>query len=252
MVEAIRLDPQYAIAYNNRGFAYDNLGQHERAIEDYDETIRLDPQYVKAYNNRGNAYYNLGQHELAAHIKQRSECTQVEKADIPFIAMPICTLGCDALYEAGWVSVDDGVVKTARTASPALSDVLGGLSGTKCTYWVAARESYFRWHRGNRFKERKSGFLMLKRVPLKRIEQIVDYKLPLAGLPKIRTLPAAYTSQDCSLCGHRERKNRVSQSGFRCVQCSYETHADLNGSHNFARRWIDRLAQRGKRTLTAA
>ena len=90
---------------------------------------------------------------VAAHIKQRSECTQVEKADIPFIAMPICTLGCDALYEAGWVTVDDGVVKTARTASPALSDVLGGLSGTKCTYWVPARESYFRWHRGNRFKD---------------------------------------------------------------------------------------------------
>ena len=31
----------------------------------------------------------------------------------------------------------DVAVKATRTASPALSDVLGGLSGTKCTYWVA-------------------------------------------------------------------------------------------------------------------
>jgi transposase len=102
------------------------------------------------------------------------------------------------------------------------------------------------------FKERKKGFGMLKRTPLQRIEQIVDYKLPLAGLPKIKTVPAAYTSQECPKCEHRERKNRVSQSEFRCVRCSYETHADKNGSHNVARRRIDQLARRGKSTLTAA
>jgi hypothetical protein len=35
-------------------------------------------------------------------------------------------------------TIDDGVVKTARTAAPALSDVLGGLSGTKCMYLGAS------------------------------------------------------------------------------------------------------------------
>ena len=44
----------------NRGLAYFYLGQHERAIQDYDEVIRLDPQYVDAYYNRGLAYRNLG------------------------------------------------------------------------------------------------------------------------------------------------------------------------------------------------
>ncbi len=63
--EAIRLDPQYAFAYNNRGIAYRLLGQYNRAIQDYDEAIRLDPQYADAYYNRGVAYYNLGQYERA-------------------------------------------------------------------------------------------------------------------------------------------------------------------------------------------
>ena len=59
--EVIRLDPQEAKAYRNRGISYGRLGQHERAIQDYDEAIRLDPQDAKAYYNRGVAYQKLGQ-----------------------------------------------------------------------------------------------------------------------------------------------------------------------------------------------
>ncbi len=46
-----------AWAYYNRGIAYKNLKDYRRAIEDYDQALRLDPDYVKAYNNRGYAYY---------------------------------------------------------------------------------------------------------------------------------------------------------------------------------------------------
>ena len=63
--EAIRLNPQNAMAYYNRGVAYHKLGQYERAIEDYDEVIRLDPEYSNAYNNRGLAYQSLGKVEEA-------------------------------------------------------------------------------------------------------------------------------------------------------------------------------------------
>ena len=41
--EAIRLDPQDAVAYYNRGVAYKNLGQTERANQDFAQAIRLDP-----------------------------------------------------------------------------------------------------------------------------------------------------------------------------------------------------------------
>jgi len=57
--KAIELKPDDADIYNNRGYAYDRLGQYQRAIEDYNEAIRLNPGLVLTYNNRGNAYHKL-------------------------------------------------------------------------------------------------------------------------------------------------------------------------------------------------
>ena len=53
--EAIQLNPQYSAAYNNRGIARRTQGDLNGALADYDEAIRLNPQYAEAYNNRGNA-----------------------------------------------------------------------------------------------------------------------------------------------------------------------------------------------------
>ena len=63
--EAIRLKSDNAEAYYNRGVAKNNLGWHEEALADYDEAVRLKPDYAKAYNNRGVAKNNLGRHEEA-------------------------------------------------------------------------------------------------------------------------------------------------------------------------------------------
>ncbi len=57
---AIRLDPNGPTAYNNRGVAYDGKGQYDRAIHDYDAAIRLDPSDPTAYNNRGGAHAETG------------------------------------------------------------------------------------------------------------------------------------------------------------------------------------------------
>jgi tetratricopeptide (TPR) repeat protein len=59
--QAIRLDPKYAGAYSNRGVAHSDLGRHQRAIEDFNQAIRLDPEYATAYNNRGIAFKKIGQ-----------------------------------------------------------------------------------------------------------------------------------------------------------------------------------------------
>src|SRR6188768_1702942 len=48
---AIQLKPDYAEAYNNRGFAYYLKGDAERAIADYTRAIALRPNYPKAYNS---------------------------------------------------------------------------------------------------------------------------------------------------------------------------------------------------------
>ena len=51
--KAIRLAPEYDIAYNNRGIAYTKLGRYQMAIEDYNKAIHLEPDNADAYNNRG-------------------------------------------------------------------------------------------------------------------------------------------------------------------------------------------------------
>ena len=63
--KAIELDPNLADGYYNRGFTYHELKQYERAIEDYNKAIELNPKYAVAYNNRGLAYGELKEHERA-------------------------------------------------------------------------------------------------------------------------------------------------------------------------------------------
>ena len=54
------------MAYSNRGLDYyDNKGQYDKAIEDYNRAIALDPNYASAYFNRGLAYEMLGNKSMA-------------------------------------------------------------------------------------------------------------------------------------------------------------------------------------------
>ena len=62
---AIRLNPNLAEAYNNRGAARDRLGQYNDAIADYDEAIRLNLNNPEAYYNRGNAKGALRRYDEA-------------------------------------------------------------------------------------------------------------------------------------------------------------------------------------------
>lgn len=61
---AIQVDSDYAAAYAWRGGAYHDLGQYQRAIQDYDQAIRLEPNATR-HNNRGVAYGSLGQYQRA-------------------------------------------------------------------------------------------------------------------------------------------------------------------------------------------
>jgi tetratricopeptide (TPR) repeat protein len=63
--DAISLNPENGLAYLNRGDAYYNLKQYDKAIEDYNKIIELDPENVIAYGRRGDAYGRLKQYESA-------------------------------------------------------------------------------------------------------------------------------------------------------------------------------------------
>ena len=63
--KAIKINSNYAYAYNNRGLAYKNLKEYDKAIENYDKALNINPKYAKAYNNRGNAYYYRKKYDKA-------------------------------------------------------------------------------------------------------------------------------------------------------------------------------------------
>jgi tetratricopeptide (TPR) repeat protein len=64
--EAIRLNPDFAEPFNNRGLARSGKGYLEGAIQDYNEAIRLNPDYASAFNNRGVARQLNGDMEGAS------------------------------------------------------------------------------------------------------------------------------------------------------------------------------------------
>ena len=51
--EAIRLNPEFAEPYHNRGMAHASKGDDNKAIADFTEAIRLEPGDDEAYDNRG-------------------------------------------------------------------------------------------------------------------------------------------------------------------------------------------------------
>ena len=64
--KAIQLKPDLAAAaYTNRGLIYAGQGDIDRAIADYDKAIQLEPDFTVAYNDRGIAYAYQGDYDRA-------------------------------------------------------------------------------------------------------------------------------------------------------------------------------------------
>ena len=63
-----------------------------------------------------------------------------------------------------------------------------------------------------------------------RLVQRIGHKAP-GRLEKVSPM---YTSQTCSICGHRAPENRESQAIFRCAACGNRANADVNAAVNIA------------------
>jgi tetratricopeptide (TPR) repeat protein len=77
--EAIRLKPDYAMAYYSRGVAYHDEGNYDLAIQDYTEALRLKPEDARTYYNRGVAHSDNG--DYAQAIRDYSEALRIQPDD---------------------------------------------------------------------------------------------------------------------------------------------------------------------------
>lgn len=85
---------------------------------------------------------------VAAHIVPRHLLTEEERRSLGSIAMLACTLGCDALFEHGYIAVDDsGTVRgLADSAQPDLNAAANRVSGRHCSAYSHATSHMFARH----------------------------------------------------------------------------------------------------------
>jgi hypothetical protein len=94
---------------------------------------------------------------VAAHIKKRSSCSRAEKLDVANIVMAACKLGCDDLFERGYIAVNGRgiVIATSLQVAPALATALEGLEGRACSAFTEASAPYFAAHANEVFLDRR-------------------------------------------------------------------------------------------------
>lgn len=66
----------------------------------------------------------------------------------------------------------------------------------------------------------------------------LGYKTEWRGTSMYAIPDYAYTSQECSACGHTSSKNRSSQARFECQVCKFVLNADVNAAKNVLARGL--------------
>jgi IS605 OrfB family transposase len=94
----------------------------------------------------------------------------------------------------------------------------------------------------------------LKQSQFAKLKDMLTYKAEREGLPVPVEVPAAYTSQTCSLCGHKDAANRPKKDAagksiqdlFLCVACGHRANADSNASMIIALRGLHQKENGGR------
>ncbi|HEX5393071.1 MAG TPA: HNH endonuclease [Rhodocyclaceae bacterium] len=84
---------------------------------------------------------------VAAHIKARSECSRDERLDFDNVAALMCVLGCDSLFDKGFVYAPDGCVRvnSRREGTPHLDNAISQIEGRTVANWSNS-SLYYQWH----------------------------------------------------------------------------------------------------------
>lgn len=119
-------------------------------------TRRLEQGYLKKilFGNLNTGTCSCCKKELpisflvTAHIKKRAYCSIEERLD-KNIVMPMCKLGCDEIYEKGYISVLEGkfIELKDSPSTEELRSYIQGVVGNKCDYYNDKTKNFFKWHR---------------------------------------------------------------------------------------------------------
>lgn len=91
--------------------------------------------------------------------------------------------------------------------------------------------------KGMRFKSRRMNRI-LSAAQLGYLTRRLREKLDYAPI-RYHSVPAAYSSQECVVCGYVDEKNRPSQGQFRCLWCGNADNADVNAGKVLVKRFGD-------------
>ncbi|VXD15180.1 Tetratricopeptide TPR_2 repeat protein (fragment) [Planktothrix serta PCC 8927] len=70
--EAIRLNSQYALAYNALGFLHASQGQWDEAIAQYQKALEINSDYAEALKNLGEALWKKGNTTEATNVWKKA------------------------------------------------------------------------------------------------------------------------------------------------------------------------------------
>jgi tetratricopeptide (TPR) repeat protein len=71
--KAIKINPKFVKAYNNRGIAYVLKKNYDLALADFNKAIKLDPKNGKAYHNRAIVYSYQGENDKARQDIEKAQ-----------------------------------------------------------------------------------------------------------------------------------------------------------------------------------
>lgn len=89
----------------------------------------------------------------------------------------------------------------------------------------------------SRVRLRKPQRVRLHSWSFAQLGAFIAYKAKRVGVPVVHVDPV-YTSQECSGCGHIDKKNRPDQATFTCTSCGFAEHADVNAGRTIAERGV--------------
>ena len=70
---------------------------------------------------------------------------------------------------------------------------------------------------------------------------MLEYKHSMLNAKLLVKVNPAYTSQECSKCGSRDKLNRPKQDIFNCISCGYKANPDIQAAQNILNKGLQSI-----------